>query len=167
MTPTSLYWLSTALLSLLYLSSAFLYASKAAWVRRILAELDYPAAYLVPLMAVVKVLAPLAILSRISVPLSDLAYAGIFFHLLLSGSAHLGVRKPKGALPAVVGLALLAASFATQNAARDVPSPYGSTAAACAAAPTERRNDVARLDGKIALVTGATRGMRMTSQDRA
>ncbi|NYF20057.1 hypothetical protein HDC36_001518 [Xanthomonas sp. JAI131] len=129
MTPIIIYWTSTALLSLLYLSSAFVYASKAAWVRRILAELHYPAAYLVPLMIVVKLLAPLAILSRFSVPLSDLAYAGIFFHLLLSGSAHLGVRKPKGALPAVVGLALLAASFTTQNAARDVPSPYGSTAA--------------------------------------
>ncbi len=129
MTPIIIYWTSTTILSLLYLSSAVLYASKAAWVRRILAELQYPAAYLVPLMIVVKLLGPLAILWRFSVPLSDLAYAGIFFHLLLSGSAHLGVRKPKGALPAVIGLTLLVASFATQNAARDVPSPYGSAAA--------------------------------------
>lgn len=135
MTPTIIYWISTTLLSLLYLSSAFLYASKAAWVRRVLAELNYPAPYLVPLMAVAKLLAPLAILSRFSVPLSDLAYAGIFFHLLLSGSAHLGVRKPKGALPAVVGLTLLVASFTTQNAARDVPSPYGSIAAIHATTP--------------------------------
>jgi len=118
------YWISTTLLSLLYLSSAFLYLTKADWVRRTLAELNYPAPYLVPFMIVVKVLGPAAILSRVSVPLSDLAYAGIFFHLLLSGSAHLGVRKPNGALPAVIGLVLMAASFATQNTARDVPSPY-------------------------------------------
>ncbi|WP_037155925.1 DoxX family protein [Rhizobium freirei] len=118
------YWISTILLSLLYLSSAFLYLTKATWVRQTLAELNYPAPYLVPLMIVVKVLGPAAILSRISVPLSDLAYTGIFFHLLLSGSAHLGVRKPKGAVPALIGLALLAASFATQNSARDAPSPY-------------------------------------------
>jgi hypothetical protein len=128
MTATTIYWISTALLSLLYLSSAFLYAAKGTWVRQTLAELNYPAPYLVPLMIVVKVAGIAAILSRISVPLSDLAYAGIFFHLALSGSAHLGVRKPKGALPALIGLVLLAASFTTQNAARDVPSPYAPAA---------------------------------------
>ena len=124
MTIILIYWISTILLSSLYLSSAFMYVTKGAWVRQTLAELNYPAPYLVPLMIVVKLLGPAVILSRVSVPLSDLAYAGIFFHLLLSGSAHLGVKKPTGALPALIGLALLAASFATQNAAREVPSPY-------------------------------------------
>lgn len=124
MAAASTYWVTTALLSLLYLSSAFLYVTKGPWVRQTLAELNYPASYLVPLMIAVKVLGPVAILSRVSVPLSDLAYAGIFFHLLLSASAHVGVGKPKGALPALTGLLLMAASFATQNAAREVPSPY-------------------------------------------
>lgn len=123
-----IYSISTILLSLLYISSAFLYVTKATWVRQVLADLNYPAPYLVPLMVVVKILGPLAILLRVSVPLSDLAYAGLFFHLLLSGSAHLGARKPKGALPALIGLVLLAASFATQNAAREVPSPYAQAA---------------------------------------
>ncbi|QND48700.1 hypothetical protein HB780_24305 [Rhizobium lusitanum] len=124
MTEYYAYWISTALLSLLYLTSAFMYATKGDWVHRVLAELGYNAAFLVPFMIVVKVLGPVAILSRVSVPLSDLAYAGIFFHLLLSGLAHLGVRKPAGALPAAIGLALLVTSFVTQNDARDVPSPY-------------------------------------------
>lgn len=128
MTVIFTYWISTILLSLVYLSSAFLYVTKGAWIRQTLAELNYPAPYLVPLMVMVKVLGPVAILTRVSVPLSDLAYAGIFFHLLLSGSAHLGVRKPKGAVPALIGLALLAASFTTQNAARDVSSPYAQVA---------------------------------------
>ncbi|QXI26348.1 DoxX family protein [Pseudomonas vanderleydeniana] len=123
------YWLSTVLLSLLYLMSATLYVIKKDWVHQTLAELNYPAPYLVPFMVVVKVLGPLAILSRINVPLSDLAYAGMFFHLLLSGSAHLGLRRPKGALPACIGLVLLVISFTTQNAARDVPSPYRVVAA--------------------------------------
>ncbi|MEB2540136.1 DoxX family protein [Burkholderia cenocepacia] len=123
------YWVSTALLALIYLASATLYIVKKDWVHQTLAELNYPAPYLVPLMIVVKFLGPVMILSRVSVPLSDLAYAGILFHLLLSGSAHLGVRKPKGALPAVIGLVLLIVSFTTQNAARDVPSPYGVAAA--------------------------------------
>lgn len=130
MAAASTYWVTTALLSLLYLSSAFLYVTKGPWVRQTLAELNYPASYLVPLMIAVKVLGPVAILSRVSVPLSDLAYAGIFFHLLLSASAHVGVGKPKGALPALTGLLLMAASFATQNAAREVPSPYAPHTAA-------------------------------------
>lgn len=75
-------------------------------------------------MIAVKILGVVAIVSRFSVALSDLAYAGIFYHLMLSGLAHIGVRKPRGALPAVVGLALLSVSFVTQNAAREVPSPY-------------------------------------------
>lgn len=122
-----IYWISTALLSLLYLSSATIYVTKATWIRQVIGELGYPA-YLVPAMTVVKILGPVAILSRFSVALSDLAYAGIFYHLLLSGLAHLGVRKPGGALPAAVGLALLIASFLTQNAARTFPSPYVQTA---------------------------------------
>lgn len=123
MAATYIYWISTALLSLLYLTSAYLYVTKGDWVRKALADLGYPA-YLASVMIVVKVLGPVAILSRFSVALSDLAYAGIFYHLLLSGLAHLGVRKPKGAVPAALGLVLLAASFLTQNATRETPSPY-------------------------------------------
>lgn len=123
MTAQYLYWFSTGMLSMLYLSSALIYATRTAWVRQTLADLQYPAPYLVPFMIIIKVLAALAILSRISVPLSDLAYAGVLFHLILSGMAHLGVRKPRAAVPAIIGLALLATSFTTQNTARDVPSP--------------------------------------------
>jgi DoxX-like family len=126
MPAISTYWISTALLSLLYLTSAYVYVAKGDWVRQVLAELGYPG-YLVPFMIVVKVLGPAAILLRISTALSDLAYAGMFYHLLLSGLAYISVRKPGGALPAVVGLVLLAASFITQNAARVGPSPYVQT----------------------------------------
>jgi hypothetical protein len=129
MTGYYAYWISTALLCLLYLASAYIYLTKGAWVRQALGDLGYRATHLVPLMIVVKVLGPVAILSRVSLPLSDLAYAGIFFHLLLSGLAHLGVRKPAGALPAAIGLALLVTSFVTQNDARTAPSAYVQTAA--------------------------------------
>lgn len=119
-----IYWTSTGLLALLYLTSAFMYATKGEWVRNALGDLGYKAAYLVPFIIAVKILGPLAILSRVSIPLSDLAYAGIFYHLLLSGMAHLGVRKPAGAIPTIIGLALLATSFVTQNDAREMQSPY-------------------------------------------
>ncbi|NHT77609.1 hypothetical protein G8E10_18010 [Rhizobiaceae bacterium CRRU44] len=124
------YWISTALLSLLYLSSAALYVAKRDYVEKAQADLGYLATYLVPFMIVVKILGPLAILTRFNVPLSDLAYTGIFYHLILSGMAHLGVRSLKGAAPAIIGLALLAASFTTQNYARDVSSPYALQTAA-------------------------------------
>lgn len=120
------YWISTTLLSLLYFVSAFMYITKRAFVRKAQAELGYSAPNLVPFMIVIKILGPAAILLHSNVALSDLAYAGMFYHLILSGLAHLGVRKPKSAIPAAVGLILLALSFATQNAARELPSPYTS-----------------------------------------
>ncbi|KAF1031836.1 MAG: hypothetical protein GAK33_07321 [Burkholderia lata] len=127
MTANLAYWISTALLSLLYLASATLYIIKRDRIRTTLVELGYPA-YLVPLLTVVKIAAVAAILTRAGVPLSDLAYAGIFYHLLLSALAHIGVRQPRGALPAAVALVCLIVSFTTQNSARDVPSPYGTAA---------------------------------------
>lgn len=124
------YWTSTALLAAMYLASATLYIFKKEWVHETLVDLKYPAPYLVPMMAVVKIIAPLAILTRLNVALSDLAYAGIFFHLILSGLAHLGVSKPKGAIPALAGLLLLAVSFTAQNFAREIPSPYSAAISA-------------------------------------
>jgi hypothetical protein len=118
-----IYWISTTLLSLLYLASATLYLVKREWVRQALADLGYPA-NLMPLLIAVKILAVVVILLRLSVPLSDLAYAGMLYHLLLSALAHINVRKPRGALPAAICLVLLITSFVTQNAAREVHSPY-------------------------------------------
>ncbi|MCC8537043.1 DoxX family protein [Xanthomonas axonopodis pv. poinsettiicola] len=118
------YWISTALLCLLYLSSAALYLAKRDLVRKTLADLGYCSPLLLPFMIAIKLLGPLTILSRFHLLLSELAYAGMLYHLLLSGMAHLGVRKPKGAIPAALGLVLLVASFTTQNAARQPASPY-------------------------------------------
>ena len=123
-----IYWISTALLSLLYFASACLYIAKADFVRNAQAELGYSASHLVPLMIVVKILGPAAILSRVNLALSDLAYAGMFYHLLLSAFAHLAVNKPKGSIPAAAGLILLVASFVTQNTVRGLPSPYAPAA---------------------------------------
>jgi len=124
MATVYLYWISTALLSLLYFASAAMYIAKGDFVRKAQAELGYTAPLLVPFMIAIKLLGPIAVLWHFNVALSDLAYVGILYHLVLSGLAHLGVRKPKGAIPAAVGLILLVASFATQNAARELQSPY-------------------------------------------
>lgn len=124
MTVIHLYWLSTIGLSLLYLSSALLYLARRDFVLEAQRKLGYCAAHLVPFMIVVKILGPIAILTRLNIGLSDLAYAGMLYHLVLSGLAHLNVRQAKSAIPALIGLILLSASFTTQNAARSSPSPY-------------------------------------------
>jgi len=123
MAENYIYWISTALLSLLYLGSATTYIVKMEWVRQTVVGFGYPA-YLVQVLTAVKILAVAAVLLRFSVALSDLAYAGMLFHLVLSAMAHIGVRNPLGALPALLGLMFLVTSFATQNFARDIPSPY-------------------------------------------
>ena len=122
MTRTALlYWASTLLLSFVYLAAAVFYLTNLHLAQDGFVAFGYPA-YLVPLLIVAKIAAPLAILSRVSVRLSDLAYAGMFYHLLLALSAHLNVGDD-GQLPALIALALLLTSFLTQNAARRTQSP--------------------------------------------
>jgi hypothetical protein len=125
------YWISTGLLCLFYASGAFIYLTQRPMVAEGLAWLGYPA-YLINILIVVKIAAPLAILTRISVRLSDLAYAGMFYHLLLAISAHVS-KGDGGFAPAVLGLALLVVSFLTQNAGRkvasaNVPDAFGAKA---------------------------------------
>jgi hypothetical protein len=115
------YWVSTTVLSLTYLMAAFTYLTQRSMVEEGFAHFGYPS-YLITVLIVAKIAAPLAILSRVSVLLSDLAYAGIFYHLLLAFSAHVNVGDG-GYIPALVALTLLAVSFLSQNAARKVPSP--------------------------------------------
>lgn len=118
-----IYWIFTGLLALIYLAGGAYYLSDIAGVQRIFLTLGYPP-YIVPVLAVLKPLAAITILWRFSVVLSDLAYAGMFYHLLLAISAHLNVGD-YGFGPALVGLVALLVSFSTQNAARRRPSPHG------------------------------------------
>ncbi|WP_375598819.1 DoxX family protein [Devosia sp. Naph2] len=115
------YWASTALLSLIYAGGAFAYLTQRDMVEEGFIHFGFPA-YLITVLIVAKIAAPIAILTRASVLLSDLAYAGMFFHLLLAVSAHLNAADG-GFAPALVGLVLLVISFLTQNAARKRPSP--------------------------------------------
>lgn len=118
---TIAYWASTVLLCLIYGAGAVMYILQRSLVEEGFAHFGYPS-YLVVVLIVVKILAPLAILSRASVKLSDLAYAGMLFHLLLAVSAHLNAGDG-GFVPAFVALALLVTSFLTQNMARKRRSP--------------------------------------------
>ena len=116
----SAYWISTGLLCLMYGMSAVTYIMQRTEVEQGFLQFGYPA-YLVTVLIVVKIAAVMAVLSRVSVRLSDLAYAGMLFHLLLALSAHLSVSDG-GFGPATFGLVLLTTSFLMQNHARKVPS---------------------------------------------
>lgn len=118
-----IYWGSTGLLALMYIGGGVFYLSDIAGVQAVWTQLGFPA-YLVPIMAVVKIAAAVVILWRPVVAVVDLTYAGMFFHLLLAISAHINAGDGQF-LPAVVGLVLLMLSCFTQNSARANPSPYG------------------------------------------
>ncbi|WP_107316621.1 DoxX family protein [Achromobacter xylosoxidans] len=118
-----MYWISTTLVCLLYLASATFYATQGDKVRQAFDALGYPG-YLVPILIIAKILAVAAVLSRVRVGLSDLAYAGMFYHLMLALSAHIHAGDYAGAPPAALGFVLLIVSFLTQNAARAKKSPY-------------------------------------------
>jgi len=122
------YWISTALLCALYGISAVFYLTQGDTVRQLLGGLGYPG-YLVPVLITAKLAGIAAVLSRVKVGLSDLAYAGMFYHLLLAISAHLNAHDYSGGVPALLGFAFLATSFLTQNAARATPSPYAPSGA--------------------------------------
>lgn len=120
-----IYWIATGLLCLGYLGGAGLYTFNHAMVADMFPKLGYPV-YLTYLLPIVKVLGPLAILTRWRVWLSDLAYAGMFFHLPLAFSAHVTSGQP-GWQPAVIMFAIMLVSFFTQNAVRTPASPYAGT----------------------------------------
>jgi hypothetical protein len=133
------YWISTGLLCLIYLGGAVTYLTQRPMVEQGIAQFGFPP-YLIPLLIVAKVAAPLAILTRFSVWFSDLAYAGILFHLLLAVSAHVNAGD-NGFVPALVALVLMTVSFLTQNATRksispNVPSIFGSTLRQAARMPS-------------------------------
>ncbi|MBE2321295.1 DoxX family protein, partial [Solirubrobacter sp. CPCC 204708] len=92
-------------------------------VRQLLGALGYPG-YLVLVLIPVKILGVAAILSRVNVKVSDLAYAGMFYHLLLAFSAHINAGDYSGSFPAIIGFAALLVSFFTQNSARKKQSSY-------------------------------------------
>lgn len=119
------YWIATGLLCAAYLLGAAAYTFQHDMVAQGMQAFGYPV-HLTYLLPVVKVLGPLAILSRVSVALSDLAYAGMFYHLVLAFLAHVTSGVP-GWPGAVVLFALVLMSFFTQNAARKPQSPYAGT----------------------------------------
>lgn len=84
---TILYWTSTILLCGLMLYSAQMYFRNTEMVKGFFESFNYPTYIVIPL-AVLKVLGIIMILWRRSAWLTEWAYAGFFFDLILATAAH-------------------------------------------------------------------------------
>jgi hypothetical protein len=104
-----IYWGSTGVLCAMMAASAAMYVFVHPQVSATFVALGYPT-YLIYALAVAKLLGVLAILTKKSPLLKDLAYAGFFYDFLLAGSAHLHAGDGEF-IPALAALLLLIVSF--------------------------------------------------------
>ena len=109
MTNKIIYWTSTILLSLLMCMSAGMYLFNTVMVEGIFKSLGYPTYIIYPL-AFAKIVGVLAILTKKSTFLKELAYAGFFFDFILAFSAHINANDG-GHLTALVAMILLVVSY--------------------------------------------------------
>ena len=91
MTDKIIYWATTGLVCLLMLFSATMYFLNHEMVSETFLNLGYPTYVIYPL-AIAKILAVVAILTKKSALLKEWAYAGLFFDFVLAFSGHLMVN---------------------------------------------------------------------------
>ncbi|PRP67712.1 DoxX family protein [Nonlabens agnitus] len=103
------YWIVTGLVSLILLASAGFYVFENAQVSSEFVKLGFPTWVIYPL-AFAKVAAVLVILFRKNRSLTEWAYAGLFFDILLAAIAHLTIADG-GQWTAVVALFMLMTSY--------------------------------------------------------
>lgn len=106
------HWIATALICLLMTSSALIYIfyqdDVAATFEQ---QLGFPTWLIFP-MAVAKLGAVFMLLSKFSKPLTEWAYAGLTFNLLLAVGAHVSMREEQ-AFQALLALLLVLISYFT------------------------------------------------------
>jgi len=103
-----IYWAATIFLCLLMLYSSSMYFTKTEMVKDFFESLSYPTYIVIPL-AVAKTLGVIIILWRKSVWLTEWAYAGFFFDMVLASFAHYFANQGIGL--SVYGLILLIISY--------------------------------------------------------
>ena len=103
------YWVATGLLSALVLMSVGMYFFNYGHISAEFKKLGYPVYIIYPL-AIAKILAVVAILTKMSPKLKEWAYAGLFFDFVLAGVAHIVVKDGEFG-GAVIATVLLLASY--------------------------------------------------------
>lgn len=82
-----LYWVCTAVLCGIFTYSAFMYYTKTEMVKGFFENFNYPTYIVIPL-AFVKIFGVVIVLWRPNKWLTEWAYAGFFFDLVLATAAH-------------------------------------------------------------------------------
>lgn len=90
-----LYWVCTAALCGIFLYSAFMYFTKTEMVKGFFESFSYPTYIVIPL-AIAKILGVAIVLWRPNKGLTEWAYAGFFFDLILASLAHYHGGHPVG-----------------------------------------------------------------------
>ena len=109
-TPKIIYWVSTGLLCALMLLSAGMYFFNHDMVVETFSRLGFPTYIIYPL-AIAKILAVIAILTKKSAILKEWAYAGLFFDFVLAVSGHVMVQDGEYAAAAVAIVLLFVSYF--------------------------------------------------------
>lgn len=104
-----IYWIATVLLSALFLYSGIMYLTDTAVIQGYYQDFNYPTHLVIP-MAIAKILAVIIIIWRKSEWLTEWAYAGLFFDMVLACMAHYYAEDPEISLP-LAGIILLLISY--------------------------------------------------------
>jgi len=110
-TTKIIFWIATGLLSAMMLMSAGMYFFNYEEIEKVFTGLGHPTHIIYPL-AIAKILAVVAILTRKNTTLTEWAYAGLFFDFVLALMAHLNAGDGEFG-GAAVALVLLFTSYFT------------------------------------------------------
>jgi hypothetical protein len=104
-----IYWIATGLLTLSFFAGALMYLFNYPRAEGFFISLGFPTWIIYPL-AILKILGVIAILTKKSNFLKELAYSGFLFDAILALAAHIIVSDGEYA-PAIIALVLIAISW--------------------------------------------------------
>ncbi|RKR07982.1 DoxX-like protein [Maribacter vaceletii] len=104
-----IYWISTGLLSFFFLSGAMMYIFNYEHAHEFFISLGFPIWIIYPLAAL-KILGVITIISKKSLFLKELAYAGFLFDAILALAAHIIVKDGEH-VPAIISLVFITVSW--------------------------------------------------------
>ncbi len=103
-----IYYIATAVMSLVFLFSAYMYLTKHEMVVGFYDQLGFPSWMIYP-SAIAKILGVIAIWSRLSNFIKEWAYAGFFFDAAMAFTAHT-IAEDGGSLFSIIALVSLVIS---------------------------------------------------------
>ena len=104
-----IYWIFTVIMSLLFFSGAVMYIFNYQRAHDFFVSLGFPVWIIYPL-ASAKILGVIAILTKYSSFLKELAYAGFLYNSILALAAHIMVRDGEY-IPAIVAIIVVCISW--------------------------------------------------------